>query len=151
MLTRLKENLMKHHIKNKELNDLKKLLFELKNDRHKREREPVNILFKVNGKIISDIPDTIIINYGCVQTDRHNHIISSDDNSNNFYYRRQAEKDKYEYYHLTLDFKGKPQFVLYIINRDLKFNCNNDNSTFGLSWTALNGEKKELIINKNMV
>lgn len=134
---------MKHHINSSVLKDFKALLFKLKDDRNKRDRQRVNVVFKMNDEV-DRIEDIVIVNYGCVQTDKNGNIISSSDNSYNFHYRRLAEKDKWEYYHVTLDFRKHPQLRVYVINRDLKL-INEDN-VFGIKWTSLNGDKKELLI-----
>ena len=107
---------MKHHIKSETLKDFKKFMWNLRS-------KNVQIEFYINDKLDNKInhDEQLLLNYGIVQTDKNGNIISSNDSSYNYYYRRLAENDKWEYYQLTFDFKGKPQIKIYLINRNLEF------------------------------
>lgn len=129
---------MKHHIKSKILKDFKKFLWFYK-------LRPINFKFIVDGNIESEFTNIEFVNYGMIQTDGEGHVISSNDSSYNYHYRRLAEKDEYEYYQFLLCLKHTPAKKYYIINRDLSLDVNEEKHLAKLTWTSLNGNKKEII------
>lgn len=135
---------MKHHISSSELKLLKKYLWNMRS-------QIVNIQFYVNDELQEDHHDIRLLNYGIIQTDENENVLSDKKKivRVNYHNRKVPEyikESELDFFILSLDVKGYPQISYHIVSTGLTMNVDTENKTITVEWKSLKGESRKLVI-----